>query len=60
MTDDTIVFSKLEESDQDKPTFKDKKNGRIIAVRKVGKVLSGLIENIYLVDGLKFSLLNIS
>jgi len=40
MTSDFAGFYKLKESNQCKVTFRDKKNGKFIGVRKVGKHLA--------------------
>ena len=54
------MFLELKESNQGLMTFGEKRNCRIIGVGKLGKEPSNSIENIYLLDDLKFNLLSIS
>ena len=60
MNSDVTVFYELEESNQGKVTFGNKKSRKIIRVNKIGKNPSSSIEHIYLVDVLKFNFLGIS
>ena len=54
------LFSKIKESCNDSITLGDKGKCKILGVGKVGKNPSKTIDNVYLVEGLKFNLLTVS
>ena len=55
-----IVLLELKNPIKKKVTFRDKKYGKIIGVEKSSKNPLNLIQDVYLVDYLKFNFLNIS
>ena len=54
------MFTKIKKKGHGSVTFGDKSIGKIMGVGKIGKDPDNSIENVYLVDGLKFNLLSIS
>lgn len=54
------LFSEIKEKCNDSITLCDKGKCKILGIDKVGKDSSIAIDNIYLVDGLKFNLLSVS
>jgi len=54
------LFTEIKKKEHGNITFGDKSMGKIISIGKVGKDPSNFIDNVYLVDGLKFNLLSIS
>ena len=60
MTRDKSMFTSLFLKDGGYVTFGDNSKGKIIRVSNVGKEPSPIIENILLVDKLKYYLLSIS
>jgi len=56
---DTLFFE-IKKKEHGNVTFGDKSLGKIIGIGKVGRDPSNFIDNIFLVDGLKFDLLSIS
>ena len=60
MTRDKSMFSSLSTKDGGYITFGDNRKGKIICIGNVGKEHSLIIENVFLVDGLKYNLLSIS
>ncbi|XP_070013483.1 uncharacterized protein [Nicotiana sylvestris] len=53
-------FLSLEDLKRGDVSFENGKKGEIIGVGKVGKTDSHSIENVYLIDGLKYSLISVS
>jgi len=60
MSGNATLFTEIKKKEHGKVTFGDKSIGKIIGISKVGKDPSNSIDNVYLVDGLKFNLLSIS
>ena len=60
MSGNATLFTKIKKKEHGNVTFGDKSMGKIIGIGKVSKDLSESIDNVYLVDGLKFNLLSIS
>ena len=60
MTGDASKFSHLTPKKHGHVTYGDNNKGKILGAGKVGKTLSTSIENILLVEGLKYNLLSIS
>ena len=60
MSGNASLFTKIKKKGHGSVTFGDKSMGKIIGVGKIGKDPSNSIDNVYLVDGLKFNLLSIS
>ena len=60
MSGNTTLFTEIKKKEYGNVTFGDKSMGKIIGIGKVGKDPSNFIDNVYLVDGLKFNLLSIS
>ena len=60
MSDNASLFTKIKKKRHGSVTFGEKSIGKIMSVGKIGKDLANSIENVYLVDGLKFNLLSIS
>ncbi|XP_070004234.1 uncharacterized protein [Nicotiana sylvestris] len=60
MTGSKNLFLSLEDLKGGNVTFENWKKGEIIGVGKVCKIYSHSIENVYLIDGLKYSLISIS
>jgi len=59
MSGNATVFSEIEKK-FGSVNFGDNKVGKIIGIGKIGKDPSKSLENVYLVEGLKFNLLSIS
>ncbi|XP_070013875.1 uncharacterized protein [Nicotiana sylvestris] len=59
MTGNTMDFISLKVVQGGSVSFENGKNGYILGVRKVGKLLTHSIENVYYVNGLKYSLLSV-
>ena len=57
MSSNTTLFTGIKKKEHGNVTFGDKSMGKIIDISKVGKDPSNSIDNVYLVDGLKFNLL---
>ncbi|XP_070028981.1 uncharacterized protein [Nicotiana sylvestris] len=60
MTGNKNQFLSLEDLKRGNVSFGNGKKGEIIGVEKVGKTDSHSIENVYLIDGLKYSLISVS
>ena len=60
MSGNASLFTEIKKKRHGSVTFGDKSIGKIIGVGKRGKDSSNSIDNVYLVDGLKFNLLSIS
>ena len=60
MTGDVKNFLSLKTLQGGGVSFGDGKKGYILGVGKVGRSLEDLIDNVYHVDGLKYSLLSVS
>ena len=60
MTGDSSHFSKLTSLDEGYVTFGDNNKGKIIGKGTIGNKFNLLIEDVFLVDGLKHNLLSIS
>ena len=60
MTEDKSMFTSLSSKDDGYVTFGDNSKGKIIGIGNVGKEPSPIIENVLLVNGLKYNLLSIS
>ena len=60
MTGSKNQFLSLEDLKRGNVSFGNGKKGEIIGVGKVGKTDSHSIENVYLIDGLKYSLISVS
>ncbi|XP_070020222.1 uncharacterized protein [Nicotiana sylvestris] len=60
MTGNKDQFLSLEDLKEGNVSFGNRKKGEIIGVGKVGKTDSYSIENVYLIDGLKYSLISVS
>ena len=60
MTGNKKKFLSLESEEGGTVSFGDNKKGAIVGIGKVGNKESHSIENVFLVDGLKFSLLSVS
>ena len=60
MTGDIKNFLSLKTLQGGGVSFGDGKKGYILGVRKVGRSLEDSIDNVYHVDGLKYSLLSVS
>ena len=60
MTGDKFIFACLSPNDGGFVTFRDNSKGKIIGIGNVGKEPFPIIENILLIDGLKYNLLSIS
>ena len=60
MTGNKKKFLSLESEEGGTVSFGDNKKGAIVGIGKVGNNESHSIENVFLVDGLKFSLLSVS
>ena len=60
MTGDVKNFLSLKTLQGGGVSFGDGKKGYILGVGKVGRSLEDLIDNVYHVDGLKYSLINVS
>ena len=60
MSEKISLFSELKEQSSGQITLGDKGKCNIIGVGKVGSDLSHTINDVYLVDGLKFNLLSVS
>jgi len=60
MTGSKNQFLSLEDLKRGNVSFGNGKKGKIIGVGKVGKTNSHSIENVYLIDGLKYSLISVS
>ncbi|XP_070014366.1 uncharacterized protein [Nicotiana sylvestris] len=60
MTESKNQFLSLEDLKGGNVSFRNGKKGDIIGVGKVGKTDSHSIKNVYLIDGLKYSLISIS
>ena len=54
------LFTEIKKKKYGNVTFGDNKAGKIIGIGKIGKDPSNSLENVYLVEGLKFNLLSIS
>lgn len=59
MTEDPSIFSSIVEQEGSEVTFRDNGNGKILGRDCVGKT-SPTVENVYLVEGLKYNLLTTS
>jgi len=60
MTGNASLFTEIKKKRHRSVIFGDKRISKIIGVGKIGKDSSNSIDNVYLVDGLKFNLLSIS
>ena len=60
MTRDSSHFSKLTSLDEGYVTFGDNNKGKIIGKGTIGNKFNFFIEDVLLVDGLKYNLLSIS
>ena len=60
MGDNASLFTEIKKKGHGSVTFGDKGKGKILVIRKIGKDPLNIINNVYLVDGLKFNLLSIS
>jgi len=60
MSGNTSLFSEIKKKKYGRVTFGDNKVGKIIGIGTIGKDPSKFLENVYLVEGLKFNLLSIS
>ena len=60
MSSNATLFTEIKKKEHENFTFGDKSMGKIIGIGKVSKDLSESIDNVYLVDGLKFNLLSIA
>ena len=60
MSSNVSLFTEIKKIEHENVIFGDKGVGKIIGVGKIGKDPSNYIDNVYLVDGLKFNLLSIS
>ena len=60
MTKEKSMFTSLYSKDDGHITFGDNSKDKIIGVSNIGKEPSPIIENVLLVDGLKYNLLSIS
>ena len=55
-----LIFLSLVASNGGSVTFENDKFGTIVGIGKIGESLSHFINGVYLVDGLKHSLLSVS
>jgi len=60
MSGNEALFTEIKKKKYGNVTFGDNKAGKIIGIGKIGKDPSNSLENVYLVEGLKFNLLSIS
>jgi len=59
MSGEASLFTEIKKKEQRSVTFGDKGMGKIISIGKIGKDFSNAIDNVYLIDRLKFNLLSI-
>jgi len=60
MSGNAPPFSKIKKKKYGSMTFDDNKVSKIIRIGKIGKDPSKSLENVYLIEGLKFNFLSIS
>ena len=60
MTGNPSMFKQLQKYDRGHVTFDDNATRKNIGVGKIGKGLPTTIDDVYLVDGLKYNILSIS
>jgi len=60
MSGNASLFSEIKKRKYESVTFVDNKVGKILGIGKIGKDPSKSLENVYLVEGLKFNLLSMS
>ena len=60
MSGNEALFTEIKKKKYGNVTFGDNIAGKIIGIGKIGKDPSNSLDNVYLVDGLKFNLLSIS
>ena len=60
MSRNESLFSKIKKKKYENITFDDNRVGKIMGIGKISKSPSKYLENVYLVEGLKFNLLSIS
>jgi len=60
MSGNDALFTEIKKKEYGNVTIKDKGMGKIIGISKVGKDCTNSMDNVYLVDGLKFNSLSIS
>ena len=60
MSGNESLFTEIKRKKHGNVTFSDNKVDKIIGIGKIGKVPSKSLDNVYLVEGLKFNLFSIS
>jgi len=60
MTDEKSNFLSLTATEGGSVAFGNDKSGTIVGIGKIGESLSHSIDNVYLIDGLKYNLLSVS
>jgi len=60
MAGDSSIFTEFQKQKSGKVTFGDNGHSNILGIYKIGKNPASSIDNVYLVNGLKYNLLSIS